>query len=266
MQALYATIDGIGLIGPGLKGWQAAHSVLAGQTAYCYAPTVLPVPDTLPPTERRRAGRVIKLALSVGLEAITHTNYPLTNLAAVFASSGADGANCHAICEALASSDRLISPTRFHNSVSNAASGYWSIATADQAPSTVVSAFDASFGAGLLEALTHVTVEQTPCLLIAYDDAYPEPLFSKRPIPDAFGVALLLCPQTSKQSIARIAVLPTDKTATLMPGQALESLRQSIPAARCLPLLQRLAKGLTGEVVLDYMEPNRLALEITRCN
>ena len=50
-------------------------------------------------------------------------------LATVFSASGADGHNCHALCEQLATDDRQLSPTRFHNSVHNAAAGYWSVAT-----------------------------------------------------------------------------------------------------------------------------------------
>jgi len=86
----------------------------------------------------------------------------------------------------LASDDRQISPTRFHNSVHNAAAGYWSIATGAMTSSSVLCAFDACFGAGLLEALTQVVVDDTRSVLLACDTAYPEPLHSVRPIPDAF--------------------------------------------------------------------------------
>ena len=99
----------------------------------------------------------------------------------MFSSSGGDGDNCHEICEVLASDDRQISPTRFHNSVHNAPAGYWSIASGAMATSSVLCAFDASFGAGLLEALAQVVVDDTRGVLLAYDTAYPEPLYSARP-------------------------------------------------------------------------------------
>ena len=54
-----------------------------------------------------------------------------------------------------------------------------------------------------LEALIQVQVEHRAVLLIAYDAAYPEPLFSERPIPDAFGVALVLAPAAGSTSLAR---------------------------------------------------------------
>jgi hypothetical protein len=178
---------------------------------------VLPPPAILPPAERRRASRVVRLTLAIGLEAAAHAGADVGTLATVFAASGADGHNCHALCEQLASDDRQISPTRFHNSVHNAAAGYWGIATGSMAPCQVLCAFDASFGAGLLDALGQVVVDQQPTLLIAYDSEYPEPLHSKRPVPDCAGVALLLTPAGSRRSLARITVTPTTEPAQAWP-------------------------------------------------
>ena len=194
MVKLVAHIEGVGLLGPGLDSWTSSTAVLEGRSPYISQPTVLPTPDGLPPAERRRLGRVVKLALGVGLQATSKAGVDPATLPAVFASSGGDGNNCHEICQALSLDERLISPTRFHNSVHNAAAGYWSIATGARAASNAVCAFDASFAAGLLEAVTQVVVDHTRVLLVAYDAQYPPPLFLKRPIPDAFGVAFVLAP------------------------------------------------------------------------
>ena len=43
---------------------------------------------------------------------------------------------------------------------------------------------------------------------------------------------------------------------------ALEALRLDIPAARGLPLLERLAHGGAGVIALDYLDTVRLAVEI----
>ena len=150
--------------------------MLCGDAPYCPAPTVLQTPTLLPSAERRRTGRVVKLALGVALEATGRAGANPSMLASVFASSGGDGQNCHELCEALAASSREISPTRFSNSVHNAAAGYWSIATGATLESNVLCAYDASFCAGLLEALTQVAVDRIPLLLVAYDTEYPEPL------------------------------------------------------------------------------------------
>lgn len=258
-----AWLHAIGLLGPGLSNWPSCAAVLAGNAAWTPAKTLLTAPDLLPPAERRRAVRVVKLALTVGLEAIAAAGVDAAQLASVFTSSGGDGLNCHQICESLAGGDRQISPTRFHNSVHNAAAGYWSIATGATAPAAVLCAFDGSFAAGLLEALVHVTVDNCPCLLIAYDADYPEPLRAVRPIPDAFGVAMLLSPEAGPTPLGHITAHLSQASADTLADATLEILRQSVPAARSLPLLAAIANGKSGRIVLDYLEHARVAVDFT---
>jgi hypothetical protein len=277
MVKLVAQIEGIGLLGPGLDGWTSSTALLDGRSPYIPQPTVLPTPDGLPPAERRRLGRVVKLALGVGLQATSKAGAEPATLPSVFASSGGDGHNCHEICQALSLDERLISPTRFHNSVHNAAAGYWSIATGSTAASNAICAFDASFAAGLLEAVTQVVVDQTRVLLVAYDAPYPQPLFVKRPIPEAFGVAFVLAPVLSVPPAAgsapgpgggllgRLTLSFSDSPADRMGDAALESLRASIPAARSLPLLYQLAVRKPAVVNIDYLDGRCVAVEVDPC-
>jgi hypothetical protein len=262
---LTAYVEGIGLLGPGLSDWPNGRVILEGSQPYRPSKTVLPIPALLPAAERRRSGPLIRLTLATGLEAIAAAGLEAATLPTVFASSGGDGDNCHAICETLASADRQISPTRFHNSVHNTASGYWGIATGAMTASLVLSAFDASFGAGLLEAFTQVVVDETRAVLLACDTAYPEPLHRERPLPDAFGIALVLAPRRSAKAMAKITASLTDATADRLTDAALEDLRVAIPAARGLPLLRAIALREDQQVVLDYLERTRLAVAITPC-
>ena len=263
MVKLTAHIEGMGLLGPGLDGWTNSVAVLEGRSSYLRQPTVVPVPEGLPPAERRRLGLVVKLALSVGLQATSKAGVDPDALPAVFASSGGDGQNCHEICQALANDEKLISPTRFHNSVHNAAAGYWSIATRSKAASNALCAFDWSFAAGLLEAVTQVVVDQTRVLLVAYDAPYPQPLFDKRPIPEAFGVAFVLAPTGAGVGLTlKLGDAPADR----MSNADLEALRASIPAARALPLLQQLAAGKAGAVNIDYLDGRSLAVDVVPCS
>lgn len=265
MHALAAYIDGVGLLGPGLTGWPAGQAVLGGQQPFQPRKTVLPPPASLPAAERRRSCAIVKLTLATGLEAIAAAGLDAASLPSVFSASGGDGENCHIICEMLASDDRQISPTRFHNSVHNVAAGYWGIATGAMTTSSVLCAFDASFGAGLLEALTQVAVDNTRTVLLACDTAYPEPLYSARPVPDAFGIALVLAPQRSAQSLAQVSVCLTGASADQLDEPALENLRSAIPAARGLPLLRGIALRQGIHVVLDYLDSTRLAVAIAPC-
>lgn len=262
---LTAYVEGISLIGPGLPGWLSSQAMLTGQSCYQPQKTLLPSPELLPAAERRRCGAIVKLTLATGLEAIAAARLNAADLPSVFTSSGGDGDNCHAICEMLASNDRQISPTRFHNSVHNAAAGYWSIATGAMASSSVLCAFDACFGAGLLESLTQVVANHTRSILLACDTAYPEPLYSARPIPDSFGIALVLSPQAGAQALAKITVSLTDASADRLDDTGLENLRLAIPAARGLPLLRAIALKQSQRVVLDYLDTTRLAVEVTSC-
>ena len=258
-------LDGIGLMAPGLPDWNAAAPILRGDAPFVPQPTVLPAPELLPPAERRRASRVVKLALGLGLQAAAHAQQDVATLATVFAASGADGHNCHALCEQLATDDRQISPTRFHNSVHNAAAGYWGIATRSMASCQVLCAFDGSFGAGLLDAAAQVLCDRQPVLLIAYDSEYPQPLHAKRDTPDCAGVAMVLRAQRTAQSVAVIEITPGAVAPQLMEEAGLERLRTQIPAMRALPLLQQLAGGRAGAVLLDYLAAMPLRVEVRPC-
>ncbi|MFN7572939.1 MAG: beta-ketoacyl synthase chain length factor [Betaproteobacteria bacterium] len=256
--ALEVAVEGVAVLGPGLDDWSAAGAVLRGEQAHVPAPCRLPAPDCLPPAERRRSGAAVRVALHVGAAACAEARRRPGALAAVFAASGGDGDNCHAICEALASEQRLISPTRFHNSVHNAPAGYWAIAMGATAPSTSLSAYDGSFAAGLLEAAAMVGATSEPVLLVAYDTAYPEPLHAKRPLPDACAIGLVLAPQSMAPTALRLRLALSTGAPTALALPALERLRRAIPAARGLTLLAALARG-AGACRLEYLPP--LALD-----
>ncbi len=264
---LNACIESIGLIGPGLPDWPHAAAALAGRATYERARTALPPPASLPSAERRRTGPVVRTALAVGHEAVAASGRNATTLATVFAASGGDGQNCHAICETLAGDDRQLSPTRFHNSVHNAPAGYWSIAAHARATSNVLCAHDGSFAAGLLESLCQVAVDGVPGLLIAYDADYPQPLRAVRPVADAFGVALVLAPladtAAQRPGLAHIEAQLTDAPATKVASPEFEALRASNPAARALPLLEAIAQRRAASVVIDYLPETRVRIDLS---
>ena len=261
---LIAWITGIGLRGPGLAGYAASAPVLAGHGVHIGAPTVLTAPTTLPPAERRRVGKGVKVALEVGFEALAQSGLDASAVPSVFTSSSGDGDNCDAICRALAD-DRLISPTRFHNSVHNAPSGYWGIASGSMAPSTSLCAYDDSFAAGLDDAMTQLAGGMDAVLLVSYDAPYPEPLHAARPTPDSFGVALVLTRDAGPHGSARIEVDGASRgtgPATVMDDATLERYRTSIPSARSLPLLAAIAEGVDREVILVDARGRRIRVQI----
>jgi hypothetical protein len=260
-------IEGIGLLGPGLSGWAASRSILAGEEAYLPAQTQLVTNVLLPLADRRRAGVPIKLALAVAQEAHVHAARATRSTSTVFTSSGGDNDNVHAINTILATAPREVSPTRFMNSVHNSAAGYWCIAAQTHEPSTSLCAYNDSFAAGLLEAAAQAAVDLACVALVAYDHPHPEPLNSVRPIVHCFGVALIIVPYATEKTRAMLDVeyVPRRSTAGSLPDAALEALRLDNPAARSLPLLAALARSQPAQVKLDYFDDAHLAVMVTPC-
>lgn len=274
VRPLSVVVRGVGLTGPGLVSWAAAQAVLRGDAAYGPVPAVVPASPRLPAAERRRAGTAIKIAMAVADAACSEAGADPQTLGSVFTSSSGDGTNCHMLCETLGNrnpADRLVSPTRFTNSVHNAPAGYWHIAVGSRAASTSLCAFDASFSAGLIAALAQVHAACTPLLLVASDTPYPEPLHTVRHLPDTLGVALVLAPVPTGETpddepgtTLRVALCPADQAPPETPCReaALEALRQQIPAARALPLLEALARGVAATVVIAATPPLVLVIEV----
>jgi hypothetical protein len=259
-------VDAVELLGPGLNSWAHAGPILGGTAAYVPGETRLPKLELLPPVERRRTGLPVKLALAVGAAALEAAGAAADQVTSVFTSSGADGEIMHDICVTLASEDRQISPTKFHNSVHNAPSGYWSIATRSHRPSTSLCGYDWSFPAGLLEAVAQVALEHELVLLVSYDVPYPEPMHTVRTVTGALGVALLLSRARRSGSLCRLALslAASPRKATRLDHPLLESLRAGNPTGRALPLLRALGAAGAEPVVLDYLPGGSLIATIAR--
>jgi hypothetical protein len=262
-----AWIDAVGLMAPGLPGWQASRTVLSGAQPWSGGALVLPPLELLPAVERRRTGTLVKLTLAAGQDALGDARAHAADLPSVFASSGGDGDVINDICITLAGADRQVSPTRFHNSVHNAPAGYWSIATGSRAPSTSLSALDWTFAAGLLEVAAQLAAGHPRVLLIAADMPYPEPLRGARPVAQPFASALLFSASRGAQSIAaaNVELRRAGTAPTTMPDPALEALRLDNPAARALPLLAGVAAARAATVVLDYVAGGTVEVELEPC-
>jgi hypothetical protein len=243
-------IKSAGIAAPGLAGWAASLDVLRGVAPFVPAAESPYAPALLPPNERRRASATVRQAFRAAEDALAGA--AAGDLASVFASSDGDLAVLHRICSALSATPRVISPTDFHNSVHNAASGYWSIAVQSKAPTTTLSAHDASFTAGLIEALALAQARGGDVLLVVYDALAPQPLLAARPLEVSASVALIISRDSmqAEAALARIEVELGGSDESPCANAALESMRSANPALRALPLLELLAAGRTGSVTL----------------
>ncbi|PTU31388.1 beta-ketoacyl synthase chain length factor [Stenotrophobium rhamnosiphilum] len=255
-------IESLGIAAPGLAGWSQARAVLRGQQPYVAQELETYQPNLLPPNERRRATPAVRLAFRVAEEAVAGSSLTADHLAGVFATAEADTSVLHRICSALAEDSRAVSPTDFHNSVHNAAAGYWSIAAAAKLPSVTLTAHDATFMAGLIEAYGLVHGDGYSVLLTAYDLRPPEPLFGGRPLLCNAGVALVLTAERTERSLAQLDIAPTSVSETTMRDASLETLRLGNPACRALPLMHLLAAEESGDVCLAGTGEQRWQLRV----
>jgi Beta-ketoacyl synthase, N-terminal domain len=252
---------GIGLWADGLPGWTRARPVLRGEApASPVAPADsaarLPGSRLLPPAERRRAPVTVSLALAVAEEACANAGLAPDQLPSVFSSTHGDLEITDYLCRVLATAPANLSPTRFHNSVHNAPSGYWSIGTGSMLPSTALSAWHQSFAAGLLEAATQAMCEATPVLVVAYDMPARGPLAAMARSEGLFGAALVLAPASASASAAASASgaarrLDLSLGAPQAPFEAGAEQGEHCPVnpmARGLPLLRALARDPAARV------------------
>ncbi|MCB1778146.1 MAG: beta-ketoacyl synthase chain length factor [Candidatus Competibacteraceae bacterium] len=259
-------VNGIGLCAPGLPDWLTGQSVLTNLMPYQPDVPLRFDRSRLPRNAARRASLTVCLALQAATEALDQAGIDTGSCSAVFACSGGNTAALDALCRALTEPGRLISPNHFNNSVHNAPLGYWAIATGSREPASSVGAYDASFAAGLLDAVALAQVENRTVLLVAFDTPPPLDLQPFRVVSAPFSVALLLGSEASPSSLARLQKWRIQSSAVdSMMDSALDSLRLNNPAARGLPLLQRIALRQSGRITLPYLPDFGLELQVDSC-
>lgn len=188
---LRARIEGVGFWTRGLPGWTQAQAYAQDRNLPADAPA-RPSPQLLAPNERRRAPETVAVALDVALAACEAAGRAPAALPSVFASTHGDLAITDYMATTLAQDPRALSPTRFHNSVHNAAAGYWTIGAGATVPATAISAYRASFAQGLLEALVQLHAGSEAVLLVGYDGGGSGPLGEMALSDGLLGGALVL--------------------------------------------------------------------------
>jgi hypothetical protein len=187
---LAASIEGIGLWAPGLPSWDSFLAWREGGAGE--AAPARPAPTLLPANERRRAPDTVLVALQAAQAACTAAGREPATLPSVFASTYGDLGISDHLCQTLVSAPTEVSPIRFHNSVHNAAAGYWTIGTGAMAPATAISAGPATFAMGLLDALVQLQAGAEAVLLVAYDGAAAGPLAAYAHSEGLLGLGLVL--------------------------------------------------------------------------
>ncbi len=237
MKPLHFCVESVAFWAPTLPGWPIARAAFRGEGAPADPPAARPAPAILPPAERRRAPDSVALTLEVAAAAVRDSGRDAATLPSIFVSAHGDLAIIDYMCSTLADQPTMISPTRFHNSVHNAAAGYWTMATVCRAASTALSAFDASFAAGLLEAATQCVADERAVVLVAYDVQAMGAIATVTRSEGLLAAALVLAPAPSTDSPRAPSF-----QASLIPGL--------IAAA---PLRSSAARALAGNAMADAL-------------
>ncbi|HHW4679179.1 MAG TPA: beta-ketoacyl synthase chain length factor [Xylella sp.] len=190
MNGLNATVEGIGFWYNDLPSWAAACRFVAG--AAPQPSPVRPTPQLLAANERRRVSDTVAISLEVALAACMDAEYDPAQLPSVFTSTYGDQEITDYMCTTLANEPLTVSPTKFHNSVHNAAASYWTIGVHALTPTTALSASRASFAQGLLEALVQLAMGTQAVLVVGYDGCTAGPFRSILCSRGLLGGALVL--------------------------------------------------------------------------
>jgi len=171
------------------------------------------------------------------------------------------------MCKVLAGENKALSPTKFHNSVHNAAAGYWTISTGCMQAANSVAGFDESVSLTLLEALVQADAEQRPMLITLYDAPSSAVLQGLLKNQQAFAVSLVIVPSSLLESkpdfSATVDAKKVDWPESSYSG-VLDECYQTNPVARVLPLLALL--GDQSEQSISMPLSSHTSLSINKVN
>ncbi|MBF0263672.1 MAG: beta-ketoacyl synthase chain length factor [Gammaproteobacteria bacterium] len=262
-------LKSIGIIAPGVAGWNDFCNIAKGVQPLVYEPVAKKIETVLPANERRRATRVTQLALYTAQQAcdnVVAEGFSAGECLQIFNSSNGDVNTFHKISMALVMPGRPVSPTLFHNSVHNAPAGYWSIAAKAQTASTSITAHEYSFAAGLLEAAVQLISQENnyeqsnelnkrDCLLVCCDDKPPEPFHAQGLVSEEFACAFVLS-NNIEQALFQLDIQLSEQIHedSICKNPEFINLQNSNPQAKALPIIESVALNESRQVVIPYFE------------
>lgn len=276
-------IMAVSAYGPGFPNWDSLRQHLINPDANAEivneGPHIKgPKPTIIPANERRRAPLSVRIAVESSWQAVCMADINPADMVSVFASALGDTSLTDYMCTILASANKALSPTKFHNSVHNAPAGYWTISTQAQGSATSIAGFNETVSLALVEAIIQCDFAQRPVLMTCYDSPVASALQPILPNTQPFACSLIIVPEKTvpektehqNQPDNRSKPLPTlqatisnnlssniinnksnngafTNSVTLdwpllnTPHKTLQMLYQDNPSARILPLLEQLA-------------------------
>jgi len=203
----------------------------------------LPACEMIPAAERRRMPKTAKLALQAAQDACAAAGTDPSSIASVFSSIIADTETTDQICSALAKPNKFLSPTKFHNSVQNAAAGYWAIGTQNHEPCSYVAGGLSSFAAALMELGTQCLTEQRKGLLVSYEMGGKTPFTDILSQEEDFACALVLEPAANSGPVINMKLVAGSPPPEVASNNELQNYINKNPGAAGLELFAAMATG-----------------------
>lgn len=246
---IQCAVAGIGAWGPGFADWPALRALLLSNDSNTHTPlaaAINPAPQVIPANERRRAPLPVKIAVEVSWQAMQQSGLVAEDVACVFGSGLGDTEISDYMCRVLTTDLKQLSPTKFHNSVHNAAAGYWTISSGCMKSANSIAAYQMTAGLALLEGMTQCVMQQEPVLVTLFDTKAHAPFDQMFSCTQPFGAALLLQPMaqtTNTNGLTLTLTLDAAPTKPLLPAHPqLAALYTENPAAKILGVLALLAQ------------------------
>ncbi|RBP53727.1 beta-ketoacyl synthase chain length factor [Arenicella xantha] len=264
MKPISFSVLGVGAWGLNARNWEDLRTLLVGGELADDG-SKGPKPAVIPANERRRAPLPVRLAVEASSQACDAADVDPAEVACVFVSGLGDTALTDYMCKVLASDNKALSPTKFHNSVHNAAAGYWTISTGCMQAANSVAGFNESVSLTLLEALTQAEVEQRALLLTFYDapaSAVLKPLLKND---TSFATSIVIAPTaiadpSASRFSASVSQASVDWPAGNWRGE-LQACYETNPVARILPFLQLLMSGEHDTLAMPLSGQTALRVE-----
>jgi hypothetical protein len=192
---LRARLCGVGMWTPAyadFEAWVAAGLPDALHVTSPDSPQPSPPPaHLLHPRLRRRTSTLTRAAVTALEAALANSGVGIDQVRFVLVSSFGEIETTVELLAQLGEPEGPVSPTKFHNSVHNTATGYLSIASGNNRESTALAGGPHNLEIGLLEALAGLVETGEDVVLIFAEELLPRP-FERSDADPTFAVALHL--------------------------------------------------------------------------
>lgn len=214
-----------------------------------------PDASLLPSRLRRRTALLTRMACHVVERAAREAEADLSKARLILSSAWGEFETTIQLLEQLAEPAPQVSPTLFHNSVHNTATGYLSIALDNREGSTAIGAGTGSLRVGLIEAMAELAVDGGEVLLVVGDEQIPRPFVDSPGDPVAVGLCLrpIDAPRRGGLDIP-LRLHRQSLIGVPGPGAEIPPSLADNPCARVLDLARAVASGAPAKIALEEGE------------